>query len=211
MASHHLHHEHLGGGLGHRGDIKRGLERRDRDILRDRAETRAAIGVGQVVVDRLGHADAGDRVAELLAHLRDLVRGVHRVVAAVVEEVADVVGLEDLDQPLVLGAVLVEALELEARRAESAGGRVLEALDRRLVLLRAVDEVLMQRADDAVAAGVDLADVLRIPGRGLDDPRRRGVDDGGDAARLGVEGVAGGGTGGLRRGLAAGLFHGAAG
>ena len=78
----------------------------------------------QVVVDGLRHADAGDRVAERGADLRDLERGVHRIVAAVVEEVADVVRAEHLDQALVLGAVLLEALELEARRAEGARRRV---------------------------------------------------------------------------------------
>ena len=115
VAAHHLHHEHFGGGARHRGDVERGLQRRDGDVLRDRAEARAAVGEGQVVIHGLRHADAGDGIAERLAHLRDLVRGVHRIIAAVVEEIADVMGLEDLDQPLIFGAVLVETLELEAR------------------------------------------------------------------------------------------------
>ena len=55
-----------------------------------------------------------------LPDLRDLVGGVHRVAAAVVEEVADVVGFEDLDEPLVLGEVRVQAFELVAGRAEGA-------------------------------------------------------------------------------------------
>ena len=114
MAPHHLHHEHFGGSPRHRGDIERGLECGHGDELGDRAEARAAVGEGQIVVHGLRHADAGDGVAERLAHLRDLVRGVHRVVAAVVEEISDVMGLEDLDQTLVLGAVLVQTLELEA-------------------------------------------------------------------------------------------------
>ena len=110
------------------------------------------VGDGQVVVDGLRHADADDRVAELLADLRHLVRGVHRVAAAVVEEVADVVRLEDLDQPLVLGAVLVEALELVARGAERAARRVAQRRDGlRAISARRVDHVLGQRAEDAVA------------------------------------------------------------
>jgi hypothetical protein len=40
-----------------------------RDILRYRAEPGAAVGVGQVVVDSLRHADAHDLVAELIADL----------------------------------------------------------------------------------------------------------------------------------------------
>ena len=76
MAAHHLHHEHLGRGLGHRGDVERGLAHRDRDVLGDRAEARAAVGVRQVVVDGLRHADADERMAELIADLGHLVSAV---------------------------------------------------------------------------------------------------------------------------------------
>ena len=96
-----------------------------------------AVGVRQVVVDGLRHADADDLVAELITDLRHLVSGVHGIVAAVVEEVADVVRLEDLDEALVLGAVLLEALELVARRAEGARGRVSQSLDGRAGFLAA--------------------------------------------------------------------------
>ena len=69
---------------------------------------------------------------------------------------------EHLDQPLVLRAVLVEALQLVAARAERAGRRVLQRGDRRAPIPAGVDQVLGQRADDAVAAGVDLADLRRV-------------------------------------------------
>jgi hypothetical protein len=52
-----------------------------------------------------------------------------------------------------------------------------------------IDEILGERADDAVAPGVDLADVLRVPQGGLDDAAGGGVDDGRYAARLGIEGI----------------------
>src|SRR6202034_4592909 len=94
---------------------------RPRDVLGDRAEPWTAVGVRQIVVDGFGHADAGDGKAERGPDLRHLERGIHRIVAAVVEEVADVVRAENLDQALVLGAVLLDTLELEARRAEGAG------------------------------------------------------------------------------------------
>ena len=64
-----------------------------------------------------------------LGELRDLEAGVGGVAAAVVEEVADVVGLEDLDEPLVLAAAVFEALELVAARPEGAGGRVAQGGD----------------------------------------------------------------------------------
>ncbi len=143
----------------------------------------------QVVVDRLRHADASDRIAQGLPDLRDLEGGVHGVVAAVVEEISNVVRLEDLDEALVFGAVLLEALELEACRAEGARRGVAQPADGCGAFLAHVDEILREGADDAVAAGVDLTDVLRLLHRGLDDTGSGGVDDGGYTARLGIEGV----------------------
>jgi hypothetical protein len=70
MAAHYFEHEDLGRGACHRGDVERGLARRDRDILGHGAKAGAAVGEGQVVVDGLRYADAGDRIAELLADLR---------------------------------------------------------------------------------------------------------------------------------------------
>jgi hypothetical protein len=139
-------------------------------------------------------------VAELIADLGHLVSGVHRVVAAVVEEIADVVGLEDFDQALVLGAILFEALQLVTGRAERSGGRVPERLDRRARLLAHVDEILGERAHDAVAAGVNLGDLFRLHRR-FDDAGRRCVDDGRDATRLSIKRVHG-----LRL-LRGGAFH----
>src|SRR2546421_8114153 len=47
-------------------------------------------------------------------------------------------------------SVLLDALQLEARRAERAGGRVLERADGRGALAADVDEILGEHADDAV-------------------------------------------------------------
>ena len=115
VSTHHFHDEYFGRSFGHRRDVERRLEGRDGNVFGDRAESWAAIGVRQIIIDRLRYADAGDRVSQGLAHLGDLVGGIHRVVTAVVKEIADVVSLEDLDQPLVFGAVLLEPLELETR------------------------------------------------------------------------------------------------
>ena len=115
--------------------------------------------------------------------------GVHRIVAAVIKEIADVVRLEYLDETLVLGPVLVDPRQLVARRAECAARRVAQCPDRRRALLAGVDHVLGQRPDDAVPPGIELADLVRVLARGFDHPAGGGVDDGGDAAGLGVEGV----------------------
>src|SRR3984957_19711276 len=105
----------------------------------------------QIVVDSLRHAQTNNRIAERLTDLRHLERGVHRVVAAVIEEIADVMRAENVNQPFVLGAVLIQALKFEARRPEGTRGGVLEAPDGRRTLAPHVDEILGQPPYDAVA------------------------------------------------------------
>jgi hypothetical protein len=173
----------------------------------------AAVGVRQVVVHRLRHADTDDGIPELLADLGHLQRGVHGIVAAVVEEVPDVMRAEHFDQAFVFGAVLVQALQLEARGAEGARRRVAQAANGGLALLAAVDEVFRERADDPVSPRVHLADVLRVTRRRFDDAAGRGIDHGRDTARLRVKRVPGCGPSGPGRRffglflLARRLFH----
>src|SRR5690606_39991940 len=68
--------------------------------------------------------DRLDRVTHGLGQLGYLEAGVSGVAATVIEEVADIVRLEYLDQALVLGTVGFQALELVAAGTEGAGGRV---------------------------------------------------------------------------------------
>ena len=99
-------------------------------------------------------------------------------------------GAEHFDETLVFGAVLLQALELEARRPESARRRVPQRLDGGRRLETGVYEVFGERADDAVTAGIDLADVARIAAGRFDDPGGRGIDDRGHPAGLGIKGIA---------------------
>ena len=62
--------------------------------------------------------DRLQRKPHLRTDLRYLLAGVGRVPAAVVEEVADIVRLEDLDQSLVFRAIFIDAFELVAAGAE---------------------------------------------------------------------------------------------
>ena len=57
------------------------------------------LAIAYVVVDGLGDADGRRVQAALVGQVGDLVGSVHRVVAADIEEVADVVGAQDLDDP----------------------------------------------------------------------------------------------------------------
>src|SRR5471032_2974731 len=111
-------------GLRHRLHVQARLAHAGGDVLRHRAEAGARIGDRQVVVDGLGHVHRDHRIAHLLAQLRHLEARVGGIVAAVVEEVADVVRPEDLDEALVLEAALLHALELVARGAEGAARRM---------------------------------------------------------------------------------------
>src|SRR5205807_7380743 len=98
VPAHHFHDEDTGGGLRHRGDVETRLANRGRDVFRNRPEARTVVGDRQIVVDGLGNAHADERVSEFFADLRDLPGSIRGIVAAVVEEVADVVRPEYLDQ-----------------------------------------------------------------------------------------------------------------
>lgn len=52
-----------------------------------------------------------------------------------------------------------------------------------------IDQLFQQRTDDAIAASVDLADFIRMQAGGFDHAAGAGIDYGGDAAGLGVEGI----------------------
>ncbi len=184
VAAHGFVDEDLGRCFSHRGHVQCGLAHGYGGVFGSRAEARAAVGDGEVVVDGLGHADAGERVAELGGQLRDLVGGVGGVVAAVVEEPAHVVRLEDLQQALVLGAVGFDRLELVAARTERAAGRMRQGANGGGGFLGGVHQFLAQGTEDAVAGRQH----LDLAGAGLaDDAGRGGVDDGGDTAGLGVQ------------------------
>ena len=104
----------LGGGPGHGLNIVRRFPGRHRDILGHRTEPRTVVRRGQIVVHRLGNVYGLHGETQLFRQLGDLVAGVGGIPAAVVEKIADVVRLEDLDQPFILGPVFLQPLELVA-------------------------------------------------------------------------------------------------
>ena len=118
-------------------------------------------------------------------------------------------GLEHVDQALVLRAVLLQRLQLDPAGAERAARGMGEGADRRSRFFRGVDQIFAQRAEDAVAGRQH----LDFAGAGFgNDGRGGGVDDGGHAAGLGVKQGSGahgdefcleGAVGGLGRGLLA--------
>ena len=153
------------------------------DVLRCGGKAGAVIGAEQVVVDGLGNAEHAALVADLLHVAVDLVAGIHRVVAAVIEEIADVVFFENLENALIVGFVGLGIGDLIAAGAEGGGGRVEQAFQLCGVLLIHHHQAVVEDADDAVKRAVDLGDVLALQ-RGLDDAVGAGVDNGGGTAGL---------------------------
>ena len=146
--------------------------------------------VADVVVDGLGHAGSHQIQTALPGQFGDLLRRVHRVVAAVVEEKANVVRLEDLDHPLQVG--LLARAELVAAGADGAGGgRGAQQGDLFCRLGRHVDQLFAQHSFDAVLPGVDGAEHIGHGQAGLDHPAQRGIDHRRGAARLGDDDISG--------------------
>ena len=153
------------------------------NILGGGGEAGAVVGSKQVVVDGLGHAHHAALIADLLHVLADLVAGVHRVVAAVVEEVADVILLEDLQNPLVVGVIHIRVRHLVPAGAQGRGGGVLQQFQLCRVLLAHIKQPVVQNALDAVLRAQDAGDAGVLQCRG-DDAVGTSVDDGSRAAGL---------------------------
>jgi hypothetical protein len=69
--------------------------------------------VYDVVVDGLGHADHGQRIATIPGRGLNLPTGLHRAIAAVVEEETNVVGRQHRKQAVVLGRIALFRVEIE--------------------------------------------------------------------------------------------------
>src|SRR5690606_37476075 len=78
-------------------------------------------------------------------------------------------------------------LELVSAGAESPARRVDQGLDGVVRFQAGVNQLFFQRADDAITAGIDLAELVRVFACGLDNTAGTGIDNGGDPARLGIK------------------------
>ena len=154
-----------------------------RDILGGRGKARAVIRADEVVVDGLRHADDAALIADLGHITADLGAGVHGVVAADVEEVADVVLFKDLKDALIVLVVVGRIGDLVAAGAEGGGRRIEQALKLCGILFVHNHEPIFQNADDAVLGTIDLGDVLILEG-GFDHAVGTGVDHGRGTAGL---------------------------
>jgi hypothetical protein len=138
---------------------------------------------------RLRYANAYDGIAQFGAKLTDLVRSILGVSASIVEEEPDVVCSEYFEQAFILRAMLVYRANLVAAGSECRAWCVTERGNRLFGSEAGVDEVFGQRPDDAVAPGINSADLLRVLPCVLQHPAGGGIDHGSNAARLGIEGI----------------------
>ena len=153
------------------------------NILGGGSKAGAVIRSGQVVVNGLGHAHDPAFIAYPAHILRDFVAGIHRIVAAVVEEVAHIVLLEDLQDTLVIGVIHIRIGNLIPAGTQSGRGRGEQELQLLGVLFVHDHELIVQDALNAVVCAIDLGNGFVLQGR-FDDAVGAGIDDSGRTAGL---------------------------
>ena len=154
------------------------------DELGGRAVAGRVVVDSQIVVDGFGDVEDAQFIVFLFRQFGDDAGGVRGVVAADVEEVADVIFGERLEDFFAVGGI-----GFVARGAEGGGGREGDAFEEFGAGFFEVDEFFIDDAADAVTGAEELLDV---PGflDALDDANEGLVDDGGGSAGLADDGVA---------------------
>src|SRR5439155_8570384 len=113
-APHHLNQATHPVSRGHAADVGGNLHHGCPVVFDDRTVPRAVVGVGQVVIDSFGHAIYTHFVAARDGLFVDFMGGVLGIVAPDIKKVANVVCLEDLEQPVhVFGGSLGPFFEIQ--------------------------------------------------------------------------------------------------
>ena len=153
------------------------------DVLGGRGVAGAMIRAEQIVVNGLGHAHNAALVAHRLHILVDLIAGVHGVVAAVIEEIAYIVLLEDLKDALVVRIVQLRIGDLIAAGAQCGGGGILQQAQLLGILLPHVEQPIVKYTHDAVLGTQHLGNGAGLQRR-VDHAVGTGIDNGSGAAGL---------------------------
>ena len=147
-----------------------------RYVLGSTGKTGAVIGAEKVVVDGLGHTHHAAVPIVRLHIAADLVAGVHGVVAAVIEEVAHVVFLKDLQNAPVIRIVRVRVRHFVAAGAQLRRRRVQQQAELVRFLLADIIQAIIQNAADAVGRTVNVGNGIGFQ-RGLEHSVGTGIDD----------------------------------
>ena len=156
-----------------------------RHETRGAGEARRVVVQHQVVVDRLRHMHAGQPITRQMSLLRNDAHGVRRIVATDVEEVADAVRAQHLEDRLAVGGVGLVTGRAEGRRRCGGDGFQVGPC-----LLCQVDKVLIDDAAHAVPRAVH-GEPARQALRAQHDADQRLVDDRSGPAALGDEDLSG--------------------
>ena len=180
VPAHELQHHHMDGqARGIQGQLTGGLP----GVPGGGAEAGAVVRNVQVVVHGFGNADDLDIQAFLLGQLTDLVAGVHGVVAAVVEEAADVEFFQRLND-----RGIVRVRQLPAAGADGGGGGVGQLGHGGGRDLCQVQQIPLENALGTEPGGVDLIHLTAFPG-GFNHALQAGIDHGGRAAAVGHQNI----------------------
>ena len=146
----------------------------------------------KIVVDGLRHMEAAKLVSRLRRLLAYDAAGVGRVVAANIEEIANVVPAAAVENTLAIGLV-----GLVAGRAERGRWRAGDRFEPRFVKGSQIDEAVCAWPHQAAHAVAHAEDALHLAGGGksgaqaFDDAGERLIDDGGRPSRLADDRIAG--------------------
>ena len=141
------------------------------------------VGNVQVVIHGLGDADDLHVQPLGLGKLTDLVAGVHGVIAAVIEEAADMEPFQSFND----GGV-VRVRQLPAAGADGGSGGVSELGDGGSGNVGQIDKIALEDALRAEPGGVDLIHLAAFPG-GFHNALKAGIDDSSGAAAVGDQNV----------------------
>ena len=141
------------------------------------------VGAEQVIVNGLGDAHNPALVARLGHEAADLGTGIHRVVAAIIEEIANIILLENLQNALIIGFIHIRIGNFIAAGAQFRGRGIKQQLQLLGILLTHVVQLIVQHAFDAVGHSINGSDIRAVQ-CGANNAVCAGVDDGGGTAGL---------------------------
>ena len=169
IAAHQLQHNHMDGKTG---SIQCKLTGGFRCIPSGTAKTGAMIRDIKIIVHGLGNTDYLHIQPFCLGELADLVAGVHGIVAAVIEEAADIELLQRLNH-----RGIVSIRQLAAAGTNRRGRRMRQLCNGGSRDIRQINEIPFQNSFGAKPGSVDLIYFPALPGA-FHDSLKGGVDHG---------------------------------
>ena len=181
MTAHNLHHHDHAGIVDMR--ILIDLHHGSGNVFGSRGVAGAVIRAKQVVINGLGHAHHAAVVAYRLHIGADFMAGIHGIVAAVIEKVADIMPLEYLKNPPIVCIVLFGICDLIAAGTQRGRGCILHQAQLFGILQTHIKQTVIQHAFNAVLGAQHLCD---SPGfqSCINDAVCAGIDDRGGTAGL---------------------------